>query len=209
MTALNLGVAPSSGGIAYVMGSLSGNTSSTAANYNTGNFTSSGSGTSVKVTNIPCSNPSYPYCDVNAFQIGDAPREIPSWLRNPGTPNLNMGSAVLSRWDRNGCNLSLRLTVRMCSTKLLLAASAPALTAPLLEQSVRRRVIPGAATCSSRGELTSSQRSIDSSAAGESFSRELFADRAAVLLRFAPERRASYRIEQGCIGTLLPMPVRL
>ena len=64
MTALNLGVAPSSGGIAYVMGSLSGNTSSTAANYNTGNFTSSGSGTSVKVTNIPCSNPSYPYCDV-------------------------------------------------------------------------------------------------------------------------------------------------
>jgi hypothetical protein len=91
MTALNLGKAPSSGGIAYVMGSLSGNTSSTSANYNTGNFTTTGSGTTLAINNIPCSNPAFPYCDVNAFQIGDAPREIPSLLRNPGTPNLNMG----------------------------------------------------------------------------------------------------------------------
>ena len=91
MTALKLGAAPSSGGIAYMLGSLSGNTTSTSANYNTGNFTSSGSGTSTKVTNIPCSNPAYPYCDVNAFQIGNAPREIPTWLRNPGTPNVNLG----------------------------------------------------------------------------------------------------------------------
>jgi hypothetical protein len=91
MTALNLGKAPSSGGIAYMIGSLAGNTTSSSANYNTGNFTSSGTGTSVKVTNLPCSNPAYPYCDVNAFQIGDAPREQPSWLRSPGVPNVNLG----------------------------------------------------------------------------------------------------------------------
>jgi len=86
-----LGVAPASGGTAYMMGSLAGNTTATSANYNTGNFTTSGSGTSTKVTNIPCTNPAYPYCSVNSFQIGDAPRENPSWLRNPGVPNLNMG----------------------------------------------------------------------------------------------------------------------
>jgi Carboxypeptidase regulatory-like domain len=91
MTALNLGKAPSSGGIAYMLGSLSGNTTASSANYNTGNFTTSGSGASLAINNIPCSNPAYPYCDVNAFQIGDAPREIPSLLRNPGTPNLNLG----------------------------------------------------------------------------------------------------------------------
>jgi hypothetical protein len=94
MTALNLGKAPASfggTGIAYMSGSLSGNTTATAANYDTGNFTTSGTGTAVKVSNIPCTNPAYPFCDVNAFQIGNAPRELPSWLRNPGVPNLNMG----------------------------------------------------------------------------------------------------------------------
>ncbi len=94
MTAANLGKAPpafGSTGIAYMTGSLFGNTTSTAANYNTGNFTTSGTGTAVKVANIPCTNPAYPFCDVNAFQIGNAPRELPTWLRNPGVPNLNMG----------------------------------------------------------------------------------------------------------------------
>ncbi len=94
MTALNLGKAPANfggTGIAYMLGSLSGNTTSTAANYNTGNFTTSGSGTSTKVANIPCSNPAYPFCDINSFQIGNAPRELPTWLRSPGVPNLNMG----------------------------------------------------------------------------------------------------------------------
>jgi hypothetical protein len=86
-----LGQAPSTGGIAYMYGSLSGNTTATAINYNTGNFTTSGSGTSTKATNIPCSNPGYPYCVVNSFQIGNAPRENPNWLRAPGVPNLNMG----------------------------------------------------------------------------------------------------------------------
>jgi len=86
-----LGVAPASGGTAYMLGSLNGNTTTTSTNYDTGNFTTSGSGTSTKVTNIPCSNPGYPYCSVNAFQIGNAPRENPMWLRNPGVPNLNMG----------------------------------------------------------------------------------------------------------------------
>jgi hypothetical protein len=94
MTAANLGKAPpafGSTGIAYMSGSLSGNTTATAANYDTGNFTTSGSGTGVKIANIPCTNPAYPFCDVNAFQIGNAAREMPSWLRNPGVPNLNMG----------------------------------------------------------------------------------------------------------------------
>jgi Carboxypeptidase regulatory-like domain len=91
MTATTLGKAPSSGGIAYMLGSLSGNTTSSSANYNTGNFTTSGSGSSLVINNIPCSNPAYPYCDVNAFQIGDAPRENASWLRGPGTPNVNLG----------------------------------------------------------------------------------------------------------------------
>jgi len=86
-----LGAAPSAGGTPYMLGSLYSNTTSTGINYDTGNFTTSGSGTSTKVTNIPCSNPGYPYCSVNAFQIGNAPRENPNWLRNPGVPNLNMG----------------------------------------------------------------------------------------------------------------------
>jgi hypothetical protein len=90
MTALNLGKAPANGGISYVVGSLAGNTTASNANYNTGNFTTSGSGATLKVTNLPCSNPAYPYCDVNAFQIGNAPREIPNILRNPGVPNINM-----------------------------------------------------------------------------------------------------------------------
>jgi hypothetical protein len=87
MTAANLGKAPSSGGTAYMLGSLSGNTTSTSANYGTGGISGSG----LTASDIPCSNPGYPFCDVNRWQIGNAPRELPSWLRNPGVPNLNMG----------------------------------------------------------------------------------------------------------------------
>ena len=90
MTAANLGKAPPNfggAGIAYMLGSLSGNTTSTATNYGTGGLSGSG----LSTTDIPCTNPAYPFCDVNRWQIGNAPRELPSWLRNPGTPNLNMG----------------------------------------------------------------------------------------------------------------------
>jgi hypothetical protein len=40
---------------------------------------------------VACTNPAFPFCDVNPFKIGDAPRAGSFQLRNPGTPNLNLG----------------------------------------------------------------------------------------------------------------------
>lgn len=74
--------------ISYIQGSLSGNTNLQSPNYNTGNFATATSGA---VTNFPCTNSAYAFCDVNTFMIGDAPRMAPFQLRNPGTPNLNLG----------------------------------------------------------------------------------------------------------------------
>lgn len=79
-----LGVAPASGGISYIAGSLAGNTTASSANYGTGGVAS---GTNA---DIPCSNAGYLYCDVNKYQIGNAPREMPNLLRAPGVPNVNM-----------------------------------------------------------------------------------------------------------------------
>jgi len=72
--------------IHYLQGSLSSNGNGTAAA-----ATSLTGGWDNHNNPIACSNPAFPFCDVNPFKIGDAPRAGAFQLRNPGTPNLNLG----------------------------------------------------------------------------------------------------------------------
>jgi hypothetical protein len=51
-----------------------------------GNTSATGNG-----TNVPCAQAAGPFCNSGNFMIGDAPRASPFGLRNPGTPNLNLG----------------------------------------------------------------------------------------------------------------------
>jgi len=78
------------------------NANLSAISYIQGSLGSNGNGTAVAATSltggwdksnnpVACSNPAFPFCDVNPFKIGDAPRTAPFQLRNPGTPNLNLG----------------------------------------------------------------------------------------------------------------------
>ncbi len=89
ITALTLGsapTAPTNPGISYINGTLSKNGNGTAAAQ-----TSLTGGWDQNNNPVACTNPAFPFCDVNPFKIGDAPRMAPFQLRNPGVPNLNLG----------------------------------------------------------------------------------------------------------------------
>ena len=78
INALNLGKAPSAGGIAYASGYVP--TQALGA----GGVDSAGN-------TIPCAASTNAFCNPGAFMIGDAPRSAPFGLRNPSEYNVDMG----------------------------------------------------------------------------------------------------------------------